>query len=230
MRGRGIALVGLACAASAGWWAAETGGARPVWALALKLLAVLPLAGYVARGRGAGSAGTWLVGAALVAHSAGDLAIEAGPFLAALAAFGAGHALYAAAFVGARKRWEAVGGGAKLGLGLLALAAGIALPRLLAAAPPELGAAIVIYALLLLAMAGLAQVTGRGQPALALGALGYVAADLLLAFDLFVSPLGAARTLVWPLYWGGQAAIALGWSRGEGTAGSAARAGARSSS
>jgi len=224
---RGAALVGLASAAAVGWWALESGPDRPTWALALKVAAVLPLAAYVLPGRGRDATrwGGALVGAALVAHSAGDLLIEAGPFLAALAAFAAGHALYAVAFLPARARWEAVGGGAKLRLGLLALAAGLLLPRLLASAPPELGPAIVGYALVLLAMAGLAQVARRGQPLLALGALAYVAADLLLAWHLFVTPLATARGLVWPLYWGGQAAVALGWRRGAKEGGASGAAG-----
>lgn len=210
MDARGAALAALAAAAGVGWWLAEADPARPGWALALKALAVLPLAAVAAHGR---DRGALLVAAALVAHSAGDLLIEAGPFLAALAAFGAGHALYAVAFRGERARWAEVRGGAKLRLGALALAAGFALPRVLESAPRELAGAIVGYALLLLAMAGLAQVSRRGRPTLAPGALAYVAADLLLAWHLFVAPLGAARALVWPLYWTGQAAIALGWRR-----------------
>lgn len=210
MRGRAAALVGLACVAGVVWWTALPARPPAAWALLSKALAILPLAALVAARRDRGS---WWIAVALAAHALGDVVLEVGPFLLALAAFGAGHGLYAAGFLGVRRRWDTVGGGAKLALGALALTAGAALPKLLASAPSRLTGPIVVYALLLLVMAGLAQVARRGQPALALGALGYVASDLLLAWNLFVAPLGSAHSLVWPLYWGGQAAIALGWWR-----------------
>jgi uncharacterized membrane protein YhhN len=210
VRSRAAALVGVACVAGVVWWSALPSQPPAPWALLSKALAILPLAALVAARDDRGS--RWIA-VALAVHALGDVVLEVGPFLLALAAFAAGHGLYAAGFLGVRRHWETVGGGAKLALGALALTAGVALPRLLASAPRRLTGPIAVYALLLLVMAGLAQVARRGQPLLALGALGYVASDLLLAWHLFVAPLGSGHALVWPLYWGGQAAIALGWSR-----------------
>jgi uncharacterized membrane protein YhhN len=198
----------LAAVAAAGWWGTLLIGPLPGWIVAVKALAVLPL-GALALSRRA-DAGP-LLGLALLVHSCGDLLLEVAPFLVAVAAFGLGHLLYATMFARARRPWDEVTGGAKLALGALALALGLLLPRVLAAAPVELRPPVGVYALVLGTMAALAQVTGRGRPWVALGALAYVASDALLALHLFGGSVPAGRALVWPLYWGGQAAIALGW-------------------
>lgn len=201
----------LAALAAVGWWATLLVSPVSRWVVGVKALAVLPLAALaLARRVDAGP----LLGIALLAHSCGDLLLEVAPFLAAVAAFGIGHLLYAATFARSRRPWEAVAGGAKLALGALALALGLLLPRILAAAPAELRAPIGGYALLLGGMAALAQVAGRGQPWVAVGALAFVASDALLGLDRFGGGLPAVRAVVWPLYWGGQAAIALGWLAG----------------
>lgn len=198
----------LAALAAAGWWATLLVEAAPGWVVGVKALAVLPLAGLaISRRSEAGP----LLGFALLVHSCGDLLLEVAPFLVAVAAFGVGHLIYAVMFARSRRPWEEVAGGAKLALGALALALGMLLPTILAAAPPELRLPVGIYALVLGTMAALAQVAGRGQPWVAAGALAYVASDALLGFHLFGGTVPAGRALVWPLYWGGQAAIALGW-------------------
>lgn len=209
----------LAAVAAAAWWATLLIADVPAWAIAAKALAVLPL-GALALSRRA-DAGP-LLGVALLVHSCGDLLLEVAPFLVAVAAFGVGHLLYAAMFARSRRPWEEVAGGAKLALGALALALGLLLPAILAAAPEELRLPVGIYALVLGTMAALAQVTGRGQPWVAAGALAYVASDALLGLHLFGSPVPGGRALVWPLYWGGQAAIALGWLASRGRSSGAA--------
>jgi uncharacterized membrane protein YhhN len=201
-------LLWVATLSAIAWWATLRMDAVPIGLIALKALAVLPL-GALALSRRA-DAGP-LLGVALLVHSCGDLLLEVAPFLVAVAAFGAGHLLYAAMFARARRPWDEVTGGAKLALGALALALGLLLPKILAAAPVELRPPVGVYALVLGTMAALAQVTGRGRPWVALGALAYVASDALLALHLFGGSVPAGRALVWPLYWGGQAAIALGW-------------------
>lgn len=198
----------LAAIAAGAWWATLLVSQVPAWAIAAKALAVLPL-GALALSRRA-DAGP-LLGVALLVHSCGDLLLEVAPFLAAVAAFGVGHLLYATMFARARRPWEEVTGGAKLALGALALALGLLLPIVLAAAPADLRPPVGVYALVLGAMAALAQVSDRGQPWVAAGALAYVASDALLGLHLFGGTLPGGRALVWPLYWGGQAAIALGW-------------------
>jgi uncharacterized membrane protein YhhN len=201
-------LFALAALAAAGWWATLLFEAVPTWAVGLKALAVLPLAALAIACRpGAGP----LLGLALLVHSCGDLLLEVAPFLVAVATFGVGHLIYAAMFARARRPWDEVAGGAKLALGGLALALGVLLPTILAAAPVELRLPVGIYALVLGTMAALAQVSGRGQPWIAAGALAYVASDALLGLHLFGGSVPAGRALIWPLYWCGQAAIALGW-------------------
>jgi uncharacterized membrane protein YhhN len=201
----------LAALAAAGWWATLLVAPVPRWVVGVKALAVLPLAALaLARRVAAGP----LLGVALIAHSCGDLLLEVAPFLAAVAAFGVGHLLYAAMLARTRRPWDEVAGGAKLALGAVALVLGLLLPKILAAAPAELRLPVGVYALVLGTMAAFAQVSGRGQPWVAAGALAYVASDALLGLHLFGGALPGGRALVWPLYWGGQAAIALGWLAG----------------
>lgn len=204
-------LFALAVLAAAGWWATLFVDGVPGWVVGVKALAVLPLAALALAHRS--EAGT-LLGVALLVHSCGDLLLEVAPFLVAVAAFGIGHLLYTVMFARSRRSWDGVAGGAKLALGTLALALGLLLPTILAAAPSELRLPVGVYALVLGTMAALAQVTGRGQPWIAAGALAYFASDALLGLHLFGGSIPAGRALVWPLYWGGQAAIALGWLGG----------------
>lgn len=176
--------------------------------LALKALAVLPLALVAWLSRAPGGP---LLAAALLAHATGDALLEAGPLLPALAAFGVGHGLYALLFAGARRPWEETDAAAKLRLGLLALAGAVVLFRIAPGLQGPLAVAVPGYALLLLTMAALAQVSDRGARWLAAGALLYVLSDSLLALDLFAGPLGAADGAIWPTYWAGQAAMTVGW-------------------
>jgi len=201
------ALLAVALLAAAGYPLApwHDAGARIV----LKALAVLALAGVAALRRDA--PGSPLLAATLVAHSIGDVLLEIGPFLAGMAAFGAGHLGYAGLFAGARRPWEQVDAGAKARLGLLALAGALLLARLAPRLEGALEIAVPLYALLLLAMAAFAQVARRGAPWLALGALLFVLSDALLALDLFAGPLPGARWAVWPAYWSAQATITLAW-------------------
>lgn len=185
--------------------------------VALKLFAVLPLAGLAARRWATGGAP---LAAALAVHATGDLLIETAPLPLAMGAFGLGHLLYARLFFAERRSWEEVGAGAKVRLGLLALAGA----GLLAAIAPRLAApftvAVPCYALALLGMAAWAQVCRRGGIWVALGACLYVLSDSLLALDLFSGPMPWTRWWVWPSYWTAQAAIVGGWlwgsSRSEG--------------
>jgi uncharacterized membrane protein YhhN len=176
-------------------------------AVALKAAAILALAALAVAARPRAP----LLAAALVAHTAGDVLIETAPFVLAMAAFGAGHLLYVRLFWPARRPWEDVRGGAKLTIGALALAGALLLHRLVPGLQPVLAAAVPLYAVALLAMAAVAQLTARGRPWVPLGALLFVASDSVLALDRFVGPLEAARWIVWPAYWLGQAAIVLGW-------------------
>jgi uncharacterized membrane protein YhhN len=186
--------------------AAPAAAALPV---AVKAASIVALAAAAVAAR---PAAAWLA-AALLLHATGDALIETAPLPAAMAAFGAGHLVYAALFWRARRSWEEVRGGAKLVVGLLALAAALVLARVAPALGGVLAAAVPLYTAALAAMAALAQVVRRGRPWVPAGALLYVVSDTLLALDRFAGPLDGARWLVWPAYWLGQAAIAFGWLR-----------------
>ncbi len=201
-------LIALAALAALLWGVVPGADSSPAWLVAVKGLAVAPLALLALSRRREGGVA---IGVALAAHAVGDVLIELAPFLCAVAAFGVGHLLYVRAFLGARRRWREVTGGPKLLLGALALAGGLLAPRVLAAAPGPLALPIGLYILLLLGMAGSAQLSRRGQPWVASGAVAFVASDALLGLERFAGDQGPAGALNWPLYWGGQAAIALGW-------------------
>lgn len=204
-------LIALSALGALAWWATLLLAAAPAWALAFKALAVLPLGALaLARRREAGA----LLGLGLLAHACGDLLLEVTTLVVAVAAFGTGHLLYAVLFGRRMRSWDEVGGGAKVGLGLLALVAGLLLPPLLAAAPAGLRLPVGGYVALLVGMAAFALVTGRGQPWVALGALAYVLSDALLGAQMFGLTGGLGRGLTWPLYWGGQLAMAIGWLAG----------------
>jgi uncharacterized membrane protein YhhN len=204
-------LVALAALGAVAWWATLLLAAVPAWALAFKALAVLPLGALALARRSEAGA---LLGLGLLAHACGDLLLEVTTLVAAVASFGTGHLLYAVLFGRRMRSWEEVGGGAKVGLGLLALLAGLLLPPVLDAAPAGLRLPVGGYVALLVAMAALALVSGRGQPWVALGALAFVLSDALLGMQMFGLAAGLGRGLTWPLYWGGQLAIALGWLAG----------------
>ncbi len=201
------ALVPVALLAAAGFAFAR--GLDPGPRTVLKALGVLPLAALAAVRRDA--PGAPLLATSLLAHSVGDVLLETGPLLAGMAAFGIGHLGYARLFSGLRRSWDEAGAGAKVRLGLLALAGALLLAHLAPRLEGAFAFAVPIYALLLLAMAMLAQVTRRGAPWVAGGAFLFVLSDALLALDLFSGPLPGSRELVWPIYWSAQAAITLGW-------------------
>jgi len=204
-----LVLVVLAAAAAAAYFVIARLGAGG-W-VALKLAAILPLAAVAWRERTAGGAPLAL---ALAVHATGDLLIEVAPLPLAMGSFGLGHLLYARLFAGARGPWEEAGAGAKVRIGSLALVGAGLLAWLGPALAPPFTVAVPVYALLLLAMAALAQLARRGAPWVAVGALLYVVSDSLLSLDLFTGPLPWTKWFVWPTYWAGQAAIALGWLGG----------------
>ena len=205
---RGACLV-LALVA-AGLWLAVTlnGGAAAPWLLA-KVAAMPLLAGFVALSR---SPGGGLVAAALVVQGAGDLLLELA-FLAGVAAFLLGHLLYLGAFWPRRNALDEIAGGTKLAVGALALlAAGflaILAPRLRGAQ----AIAIPLYVAALAAMVAAAWWVGRGRPWVPIGASLFLLSDALLGLELFAGGAPGGRALIWPLYVGGQVAIAAGWTR-----------------
>ena len=218
------ALVALALAGALVWLVASARGEAGGALLAAKAAPAVLLAA-IAAGRSAAPR-DGLLALALVLHAAGDVLLEVA-FLAGLAAFLAGHLAYLALFWPARRAVDELGGATKLGLGALALLGALFLALLGPGLEGARAAAVPLYVAALLAMAGAALVSGRGQPWVSAGALLFVASDALLGLELFlglggsVEPAGA-RSLpglaVWPLYVAAQLALALGWVRGGDTA------------
>lgn len=152
----------------------------------------------------------WAIAAGLGLGALGDFCLSRrgeAAFLAGMAAFGLGHLAYGWAFWQAGAGWP----GAPWALGGAALGLWAALwlaPRAGRLAGPVRG-----YIGVILAMAALA--AGLPGHALArIGAVAFVASDLILALEMFVLPEGglrrAAQRGLWALYWGAQAAILWG--------------------
>ncbi len=212
MTARERALVALALLGAIGWGVLAPRAAAPSPLWPLKGVAVAALA-LLAAGRRRDVAGAALLATALAAHATGDLLLARAPFLAGVAAFAVGHLLLVALFWRHRIWWDDVTGGPKLRLGVLALAGALLLFLLRRGLAGPLTIAVPLYALALLAMAGMAQVARRGQPWVALGAIAFVLSDALLALGRF-RHLAAGDALVWPLYAAAQLAITLGWLYG----------------
>ena len=187
------------------YWAGFAGGPPSVPKSAVKTGSVLALA---LAGTAAGAPG--LVVAGLALGAAGDLFLSrAGTvaFLAGMAAFAAGHLAYGAEFLAPGVRPPAIPALALIALAL-STEAWLA-PRTGALRWPVRGYVAVIT---LMALAALTLPSSR-WPAL-LGALLFLASDLLLALELFVLPGGglkrAAGRALWAAYWSGQALILWG--------------------
>lgn len=210
-RGLFALAVGTALIWAGAGWRGLTDDA-PALLLLAKCATVASLA-LVAFGRSRELPGGWLLALALGAHAAGDLLLELS-LLAGVAAFFAGHLGYVRLFWRERRPIDELGGGAKLALGFVALAAAAFVLRL---APRLAGVervAIPIYIAALVTMAGSALVCRRGRPWVPLGAILFVASDALLSLGLFGRGFAGGRLLVWPLYAAAQMAIAWGWIGG----------------
>jgi uncharacterized membrane protein YhhN len=152
-----------------------------------------------------GSPYGWVLFAGLCLAALGDvLLIPRGrlAFLAGLTSFLLGHVLYAVAFWvrGVDLTWTI---GALVAL--LAAAAPI-LRWLLPHVRGEMRAPVAAYVAVITMMVALAAgtVAARGEPAIALGAVGFYLSDLAVARDRFVRPGFVNRAWGLPLYFGSQ--------------------------
>lgn len=152
----------------------------------------------------------WIV-AGLALGALGDLALArpgTTAFLAGMVAFALGHLAYAAEF------WARAEGGGVLAWALIAATAAMVAGCALWLAP-RAGALVWpvrVYGLVIGIMVALAALGGPGL--VLLGALAFMASDLILAIRMFVlvdpaQKLRAARVL-WPVYWASQALILAG--------------------
>ena len=165
-----------------------------------------------------------LLGSALTLGALGDLLLGVRRvgglnadklFLFGLAAFLLGHLAYIAMFRKCRATdgWKT---GWVRWLGVLAVV--IALGAVLGTLRNSLGSLllpVVVYALVLAAMAISAQLTEIGNPLAALGALCFVASDAMLAIGKFSGPFAGHEPLVWVTYYFAQLLIFLGVARSQ---------------
>jgi uncharacterized membrane protein YhhN len=183
--------------------------AKPAATAALAALAFVTTPAVAQRYR-------WLLGAGLVASTAGDvlLMLPSDPFLAGLGAFLVAHLCYLGAFAqrgGWLRRKEGVVGFAAVATVVLSLV----LPNV----GGVLRAAIIGYVVVIALMA--AQATSvlleapddRSARLAAIGASLFVASDALLALDRFVMVMPARDVLVLAPYWLGQGCLALSVAR-----------------
>ena len=162
----------------------------------------------------------WLIPLGLALGALGDLCLalrSERAFLAGVAAFGLGHLAYAGGFLlrSGEIGFDGVGVGeagilAAL-LGLLASTEVWLAPRTGPLQGPVRGYVALIG---LMGLAALLLPKAEGQGILRLGAVLFVASDLMLALQLFVvRDAGVRRGLslaLWPAYWAAQALIAWG--------------------
>ncbi|MCA8901405.1 MAG: lysoplasmalogenase [Hyphomonas sp.] len=205
-----IALAGAVALGVLFWafwcWRAEGGAAKVI--VKTGSTALLAVFAYLA-------GGPWLLVAALALSSLGDafLALEGENWLKpGMAAFFLAHVAYIALFWNLPQSGRTLlNMGAQLGL----VFGGVGFIRWLA---PWLGAMrypVFAYAAIILVMGAAALRLQPEHLLVTVGALMFVASDVILSLQLFTRPAGEAprlvpSILVWGLYFGGQALIAWG--------------------
>jgi uncharacterized membrane protein YhhN len=149
----------------------------------------------------------WLLAVLLAFGATGDVLLEIA-FGAGAAAFAAGHVVSIALYLRNRRSAQA----RDWAIAALLPAFAAAVPALLLRGRPE-GAAFAIYALLLGAMAASAWLSRFPRGLVALGALLFLASDMLIAVRMGMAArsfeLGLA---IWLLYYSGQFLIFVGVS------------------
>ena len=144
----------------------------------------------------------WLLACVLAFGALGDVLIDAVGTTAGAAAFLVGHVLAIILYLANR---GAQGGAVAVGIAIVTPVAAFALTRDVTA---------LVYAIGLGGMAGAAWASRFPRGWVGLGALLFVASDLLIFAR--VGPLNGSplpRLLIWPLYFAGQAMIATGVER-----------------
>jgi uncharacterized membrane protein YhhN len=200
----GKVLILASLAAAMGFYLFDIGLVQIAWALGLKGAAVGLLAAMVlTQGKGLDHT---LLALVMAMGALGDVAIETSVTIGALA-FLIGHGLAIGLYVKNRR--------AGLGIGhkVLALASLPILGLIAFALPADRTVAplVTLYALGLAAMASSAGISRFAGKGVALGAMLFVASDLLIFARM--GPLSASQLpdlAIWPLYYCGQYLICLG--------------------
>jgi len=155
-----------------------------------------------------GAIGDYLLGV----HRLGSLDADK-LFLCGLGAFLLGHLVYIAMF---RKylgrNWAAHRPARELGVMAVIATLGIVLATLQHSLGPLL-IPVIVYALVLAAMAISALLAEMGNPLAAIGALCFVASDAMLAISKFRRPFAGHGPLIWVTYYLAQLFIVLGVAR-----------------
>ncbi|MEN2792397.1 lysoplasmalogenase [Sphingomonas oligophenolica] len=194
-----LPLFVVALIVGAGFWPASHAALPAALMLVWKGAGVALLAiwaGLAARERNG-----WLLAGVLAFGAAGDVLIDAVGLVAGAAAFLVGHVLAIFLYLSNRRGKSGV-----IAIGL-AIAVLIAAEAFVITRDP----AVLPYAIGLGGMAGTAWASRFPRGTVALGALMFVASDLLIFAHL--KPAGGSiipALLIWPLYFAGQALIAYG--------------------
>jgi len=198
---RWLLIAGLLLGASyslTAWGLVDAGAAQAVW----KTGGVALLAAWAAvRAR---SGDGWRIAAVLALGALGDLLLETHGFVPGGAAFAAGHVVAIWLYL-RNRRAEPSHSQLMLGWALVPLVTLISVML----ARGDIG--VGIYALLLSGMAASAWVSRFPRYRVGLGAMLFVASDLLIFARM--GPLAGSALpglLIWPLYFAGQALIAWG--------------------
>jgi len=151
-----------------------------------------------------------VLAAGLMLGALGDVLLALQPARVGLGigAFGLGHLVYVALFVGVWRREGSRGAVGWVGVGALALF-GLAMLIYLQPHFGDLRVAASIYNGVIIVMACLA-LAGRAPTLAWVGALLFVVSDTLLALRMFAGLIAGAGPLVWLSYYLGQAGLALG--------------------
>lgn len=169
-------------AASANWWAKAAD--RHTLELLAKPIATVGAIAVAATSGGEGAVVAWCV-AALVLCLVGDVALlpAVDRFIVGLAAFAAGHVVFAVMFtVGGLHRWWLAG----VALAACALLAGtVGLPIVRGAAARQMLRPVQVYLAVISAMAVVAWGTGRA--AAMVGSASFLVSDTLLGWRQFVA-------------------------------------------
>jgi uncharacterized membrane protein YhhN len=188
-------------------------GMAPLAVLAFR---VLGKAAREQRGAGGARAGDhWILAAALALSCLGDVFLHLGPrryFVHTLAAFLLAHVAYVLLFT---RHWPRPlrPTPAQLVLVSLVLAYSVMLSGWLWTGLGAQVVPVMAYAVAITAMTVSAILAGFAGPYICVGAMLFVLSDSLIAAGRFKMSLPMAAYLIWPTYYLGQYAIAIGFLR-----------------
>jgi uncharacterized membrane protein YhhN len=209
-RGASGALLLLSAAASLVYFSPAPAGAAALWRVVAKGLAVSSLAAVAAlevSGRG-----RVRLAAALGFGSLGDVLLDLHPalFPAGLAAFLAGHLLYAWLWTAHWDRPLRPSRAQRLRVTVV-LAASLGLAAVLVPRAGALAAPVTLYIAAITGMAAAGALAPFRSLKIFAGALLFVFSDAVLALDKFSGPVPGREWLVWPTYYAAQALLLLGY-------------------